>query len=153
MRMPVAQLGRVGLVALILACAPLARAQHTPTSVPHEAERRGQLHDQAVAATAMYLSTMLLGTWGLVGSVQVIIGSGAAACAGPACADRERVTQGIVWSAIGAASAAGLTLIIAIILDVDRRIRRHALDREVGTVRLGPGPGELGLALSVAWEE
>ena len=123
----------------------LASVAHAQDRVPHEAERRAQLHDQAIAAGVLYVSSIAAGTWSFVGAIDMIIGAGDAYCA--RC--DHSVESGIVWSGIVSAAATGLFLIIAIAPNVDHHSRLHALDREVGRMRVAPGPGQTGLAIAI----
>jgi hypothetical protein len=116
------------------------------TRVAHEAERRAQLHDQSIAAGVLYVSSIVLGTWGLVGGIEVIGSLGGPSC--PRC--DYSVERAIVLSAIASTAAMGLTLIIAIALNIDHGVRLRALDRELARVALTPGPGDVGLAIAIA---
>lgn len=139
---------------LVVGLAPaLAHAQAAPSPVSREAEQRAALRDQGIAATTLYVSTMFLGTYAISAGTLGLIGSVTGpACIAASCAG-DRDPYGVLFvSAIVAGPLAAVLLSIAIGLDVDRRSRRDALDRLAGRVRLAPGPGELGIAMAVAFD-
>jgi hypothetical protein len=147
---------RVVVVLVSMFATSVVHAQSRPSAAFHEDARRAQLHDQAIAATALYVTSVAVGLYGgVTGGISL------GGISGPACIPyesarcaSERLEFGVLfWGGIAADILANVVFFVAVALDVDRRSRQHTLDRAVGRVRLVPGPGEVGLSLVVILDE
>jgi hypothetical protein len=131
-------MGRVALACVVLALAPsdaLAQTSAEPSRGGVAAQRNG-LHDQAIAVTALYLASAVLGA---VSTAMVLISWNDT----PSSAYDHR-DEVLALVGIGAGVVGFVVLVASIFLDADRHVRRDALAHALSLVRLGPG----GLALA-----
>lgn len=138
------------IAVLVLGLASVARAQATSGAF-HEGERRAQLHDQQVAANVLYVASVVVGLYGIVGGGLSLGGLGGPECipADSARCAQERLTfDALFYGGFAADGLAHVLFFVALGLDLDRRSRQRALDWARGRVRLVPGPGQLGLGLA-----
>lgn len=122
-----------------------------PASEGHafqEEARRSQLHEQNIAAGVLHLASAALATWTLMGGIYVIGASGAAYCS--SCDHSGEQT--FVLGSLYAGAAAGVLMIIGLVLNVDHHIRLREIERSRAGARIVPGPGDLGMGVAFALE-
>lgn len=136
------------MLVLVLGWSSLARAQASgPTPAAPDVEaQRSQLHEQNIAAGVLHLASAALATWTLAGGIHAIGSAGEPYC--PTCDYSGEQT--FFLGSLYAGAAAGVLLVIGLVLNVDHHIRLRALERSLAGARLGAGPGDFGIGVSFA---